>query len=154
MHCRGSAKSKQFKYPIGYVVERTWLSPVDRHSQCTYRCETEKDEVENRQFFLVTEISDRPGRIAIRSRGIKGIAGQLRNAINNERKARGIPLVDLPSDVFGFSNPAVLILIASLDEPKRVVPPVLGVHNAPASDFDSVEVAVDFAGELTSDIPF
>ncbi|KAI8340835.1 F/Y rich C-terminus-domain-containing protein [Chlamydoabsidia padenii] len=97
-------------YPVGYTVERTYMSMVNEHDQTTYTCKVE--EGDNDEPSFVVEPKDDPENI-IRAKTATGCWTVVAKKANQIRKKSGRNSISGP-EYYGLAHPVIRFLIEEM----------------------------------------
>ncbi|KAI7905607.1 F/Y-rich N-terminus-domain-containing protein [Cokeromyces recurvatus] len=100
----------RYIFPIGYTVERTYMSMVDPNNQTTYTCKVE-DGQDGPQFTLTA--ADAP-EIELSARTATGVWALVIKKANEVRQKESANAISGP-EYYGFANPLVIQMIEELD---------------------------------------
>ncbi|KAI8095095.1 F/Y-rich N-terminus-domain-containing protein [Gilbertella persicaria] len=102
--------NERYIFPIGYTVERTYMSMVDPHNQTTYTCKVE-DGQDGPLFTL--QASDAPS-IELSARTATGVWALVLKKANEVRQKETSNAISGP-EYYGFAHPLVIKMIEELD---------------------------------------
>ncbi|KAI8969966.1 F/Y-rich N-terminus-domain-containing protein [Mycotypha africana] len=107
---RPAYHNDRYIFPIGYTVERTYMSMVDPDNQTTYTCKVE-DGGDGPLFTL--KAADAPD-IELSARTATGAWALVIKRANEVRQKESANAISGP-EYYGFAHPLVLEMIESLD---------------------------------------
>ncbi|CDH49561.1 protein [Lichtheimia corymbifera JMRC:FSU:9682] len=110
VHDRPGFHSERYIWPVGYTVERTYMSMVDAENQSTYTCKVE-DGGDGPTFTI--QAADTPDEEVISARTPTGAWATVIKRANEVRKRESANAISGP-EYFGFSNPLVAEMIEAL----------------------------------------
>ncbi|KAI9481121.1 MAG: F/Y-rich N-terminus-domain-containing protein [Benjaminiella poitrasii] len=109
-HERPGFHNERYIFPIGYTVERTYMSMVDPNNQTTYTCKVEDGQ--DGPLFTLTA-ADAP-EIELAARTATGVWALVIKKANEVRQKESANAISGP-EYYGFANPLVIQMIEELD---------------------------------------
>ncbi|KAI8075581.1 F/Y-rich N-terminus-domain-containing protein [Thamnidium elegans] len=107
---RSQFHNERYIFPIGYTVERTYMSMVDPNNQTTYTCKVE-DGQEGPLFTL--SAADAP-EIELSARTATGVWALVIKKANEVRQKESSNAISGP-EYYGFAHPLVIEMIEEME---------------------------------------